>query len=210
MRHILRGDGHQNAQPPFEITSDSTAYIDLAKLGTISSSIAFDKRQDNLEGANGSRIRDRLSDRRSNLLKIASLDALWYVAEIKMSRSGRIFAAVLVLAALVPTAFGSRANVICIESSGRISFGCNDVVPDEIAAQSRGPTHLGLSSDDCGFCHDYTVGQAVIQSILDLALPAPVVRLHQQVFAQHSSALLVESHPVAILDSSGGISPLKC
>ena len=163
-----------------------------------------------MEGANGARIRDRLSDRRSNLLEIASLDALWYVAEIEMTGSGRIFAAILVLAALVPTVLGGRANVICIESSGRISFGCNDVVPDEIAARFAGPAHLGLSSDDCGFCHDYTVGQAVIQSILDLALPAPVVRLHQQVFAQHSSTLLVESHPVAILDSSGNVAPLKC
>lgn len=147
---------------------------------------------------------------RSNLLKIASLDALWYVAEIEMSRSRRIFAAILVLAALVPTASGGRANVICIESSGRISFGCNDVVPDEIAARFTGPTHLGLSSDDCGFCHDYTVGQAVNQSILDLALPALVVGLHQQDFCKHSSALLIESRPVAILDSSGNVAPLKC
>ena len=163
-----------------------------------------------MEEANDARIRDRLRDRRFNLLKIASVDALWYVAEIEMTRSGRIFAAILVLAALVPTVLGGRANVICIESSGRISFGCNDVVPDEIAARSTRPTHLGLSSDDCGFCHDYTVGQTVIQSILDLTSPVRVVRLHQQVFAQHSSALLVESHSVAILDSSGSISPLKC
>jgi hypothetical protein len=191
-------------------TLDSIAYIDLAKLGTITSSIPSDKRQGNLDGANGARIRDRLSDRRSNQPKIASLGALWYVAEIEMRRSGRIFAAILVLAALVPTAFGGRANLICIESSGRISFGCNDVVPDEIAAQFTGPTQLGLSSDDCGFCHDYTVGQAVTQSILDLALPAPVVGLHQQGFAQHSSALLIESHTVAILDSSGNVAPLKC
>ena len=127
-----------------------------------------------------------------------------------MSRSGRIFAAVLVVAALVPTAFGSRANVICIESSGRISFGCNDVVPDEIAARFAGPTHLGFSSDDCGFCHDYTVRQAVTQSVLHLALPAPVVGIHQLVFIQRSSALLIESHLVAILDSSGNVAPLKC
>ena len=127
-----------------------------------------------------------------------------------MRRSGRIFAAILVLAALVPTALGGRANVICIESSGRISFGCNDVVPDEIAGRFTGPTRLGLSSDDCGFCHDYVVGQAVTQSILDFALSASVVGLHQQVFAQHSSALLIESHPVAVLDSSGNVAPLKC
>ena len=127
-----------------------------------------------------------------------------------MSRSGRIFAAVLVLAALVPTAFGSRANVICIESSGRISFGCNDVVPDEIATRFTGTSHLGLSADDCGFCHDYTVGQAVTQSVLHLALPAAVVGVHRQVFIQHSSALLIESHPVAVLDSSGNVAPLKC
>ena len=127
-----------------------------------------------------------------------------------MNRFRRIFAAVLVLAALVPTALGGRANVICIESSGRISFGCNDVLPDEIAARFAGPTHLGLSSEDCGFCHDYTVGQAHIQSLFDSALPVPIVGLHQEVFSQHVSLLLNESQPVAILDSSGTISPRKC
>lgn len=127
-----------------------------------------------------------------------------------MNRFWRIFAAVLVLAALVPTALGGRANVICIESSGRISFGCNDVVPDEMAARFAGPTHLGLSSEDCGFCHDYTVGQAVTQSLLDSALPVPIIGPHQEVFSPHVPAFLNESQPVAVLDSSGSASPLKC
>lgn len=126
-----------------------------------------------------------------------------------MNRSCRIFAAVLVLTTLVPTAFG-RTNIICVESSGRISYGCNDVVPDEVSAGLTTPAELGLSSQDCGFCHDYTVGQAVTQSFQDLALPVPVIGQHEVVFSQRVFTFLNESQPVAVLDSSGTISPLKC
>jgi hypothetical protein len=126
-----------------------------------------------------------------------------------MNRFWRIFAGVLVLTALVFTAVG-RANVICIESSGRVSYGCNDVIPDEVSAGLARPVELGLSSQDCGFCHDYVVGQAVTQSFRDSALPVPVMEQHEAVFSRPVPALRNESQRVAVLDSSGSISPLKC
>ena len=141
---------------------------------------------------------------------IATLDVLWYVPKIAMNRSRRIFAAMLVLTALVPTAF-VHSNIICVEASGRISYGCNDVVPDEMLVRLAAvPLQLGLSSQDCGFCHDYTVGQAVTQSLQHSALPVPITRLHQEVFSQRAFTFLNESRPIALLDSSGSISPLKC
>jgi hypothetical protein len=126
-----------------------------------------------------------------------------------MSHFCRVLAAALALITLAPTVFG-QPSLICVESSGRISYGCNDVVPDDIAARLAVPTHLGLSSEDCGFCHDYAVGQAVTQSFHDSALPVPVIGLHQEVFSLRISTLLNESQPVPLLDSSGSISPLKC
>ena len=126
-----------------------------------------------------------------------------------MNRFWRIFAAVLVLTALAQTSFGGP-NIICVESSGRVSYGCNDVVPDEASAGLATRVEWGLSSQDCGFCHDYTVGQAVTQSFQDSALPVPVIGQHEMVFSQGVSTLQNESHPIAVLDSSGTISPLKC
>lgn len=162
-----------------------------------------------MEGANGARIRDRLSDGRSNLLKIASLDALWYVADTVMNRFGRILGALLALTTLTSTAFG-RANIICVESSGRISFGCDDMVPDELRVGSIPlELQLGSSSQDCGFCHDYIVGQTVTQSIHVSALPVPAIR-QLDVLSHPISPVEEESKPVPVLDSSGSISPLKC
>ena len=126
-----------------------------------------------------------------------------------MNRFWRIFAAVLVLTALVSTAFG-RANVICIESSGRVSYGCDDVIPDEVSAGLARPVELGLSSQDCGFCRDYVVGQAVTQSFQDSALPVPLIGQLELVFSQRVPTLGNESQSVAVLDTSGGVSPLKC
>jgi hypothetical protein len=126
-----------------------------------------------------------------------------------MSRFGRIFAALLVLIALVSTAFG-RANVICVESSGRISFGCDDLVPDELRAGLSTPFELGLSSQDCGFCHDYVVGQAIAPSVQHFALAVPLVGQREMVFSHFIRTLRNESQPVPVLDSSGSISPLKC
>jgi hypothetical protein len=126
-----------------------------------------------------------------------------------MNRFWRIFATVLVLSALVQTSFGG-SNLVCVESSGRVSYGCNDVVLDEMLVRFAVPLQFGLSSQDCGFCHDYTVGQAVTQSFQDSALPGPVIGLHREGFSQRVFAFLYESRPVALLDSSGSISPLKC
>lgn len=126
-----------------------------------------------------------------------------------MSPLRRIFAAILVLTALLPTTFG-RVNVICVESSGRISFGCDDIVPDELRVGSGSvPLQLGSSSQDCGFCHDYIVGQAVTQSVHISASPVLVIG-QLDVLSHPISADQEESKPVPILDSSGSISPLKC
>jgi len=49
-----------------------------------------------------------------------------------------------------------RINVVCIEDSGRISYGCQDVIPDEISLRTSAPVSvsLGISPLNCGFCHD--------------------------------------------------------
>lgn len=126
-----------------------------------------------------------------------------------MNRSCRIFAAILVLTALVPTAFG-RSNIICVESSGRISYGCNDVVPDEMRANPAIPVQFGFSSEDCGFCHDYTVGQTVTQPFEHLLPPFPVTGLHEIALRPSHSSIQDALLPVPVIDSSGRISPLKC
>jgi hypothetical protein len=126
-----------------------------------------------------------------------------------MIRSLRILAAVLVLTALAPTILG-RPNLICVESAGRTSYGCNDLVPDEVSARLALPVSLEVCSQDCGFCHDYTIGQAVTQSFQTLALPVALVGVHRLVFAQRASMLQALSFPVPVVDSSGSISPLKC
>ena len=126
-----------------------------------------------------------------------------------MNSPCRIVAAVLILIALVPTTF-SRPNVICVESSGRISYGCNDVVPDEMRVRFAVGDQLGFSSHDCGICHDYTVGQAVGPSFHDSAAPVAVTALHEVEPSNLVSTLRDMSRPVALLDSSGSISPLKC
>jgi len=141
--------------------------------------------------------------------QIASLHAIWYLAEVNMSSSYRIGAAVLILIALLPTTL-SRPNVICVESSGRITYGCNDVVPDEMSVHRAVPVQCGFSSIDCGMCHDYAVGQAVSHSFQDSAPPVPVIGLHPAVPFRLVSTLRKIPQPVAFLDSSGGISPLKC
>lgn len=126
----------------------------------------------------------------------------------RMTRFRRIFAAIVVLSALVP-ATSARGNVICVESSGRISYGCDDIVPDELRV-SGVPLSFGFSSQDCGFCHDYIVGQAVIQSFHVSAIPI-LINEHLDVVLCHPlSPAKYEAKPVPILDSSGSIPPLKC
>ena len=126
-----------------------------------------------------------------------------------MTHCLRILAAVLVLTALVPTILG-RPNLICIESSGRTSYGCNDLVPDEVSARLALPVTLGACSQDCGFCHDYTIGQAVTQSRQTLVLPVALIGVHGLVLPQRVSILQIQAFPVPPVDSSGSISPLKC
>ena len=126
-----------------------------------------------------------------------------------MKRSCRIFAAILVLTGLVPTAFG-RSNIICVEASGRISYGCNDVVPDEMRANPTIPVQFGFSSEDCGFCRDYTVGQTLTQPFTHLAPPVPVTASDEIVLRQSHSSVQNALLSVPVIDSSGSISPLKC
>ena len=126
-----------------------------------------------------------------------------------MKRASNILAAVLALITLVPTAFG-RLNVICVESSGRTSFGCDDVLPDDMLARIAVPPHLNSSLQGCGFCHDFNVSNAVSHSFQDLALPTPVIDPHQVVASRVSENLQGVLHPVALLDTSGGLSLLKC
>jgi hypothetical protein len=126
-----------------------------------------------------------------------------------MSRSLRILAAVLVLAALGPTTFGAQ-NLVCVEASGRTSYGCNDLVPDEVSARLALPVTLGACLQDCGFCHDYIVGQAVTQSVHTLALPVVLTRMPRLLLPQRASLLQSQPFPVVFLDSSGSVSPLKC
>ena len=129
------------------------------------------------------------------------------ILERLMIGSLRILAAALVLTALVPTILG-RPNLICAESSGRTSYGCNDLVPDEVAARLALPISLGLCSQNCGFCHDYIIGQAVTQSFQNSSLPVALTGAHRLVLPL--SMLRTQSFPVAAVDSSGSISPLKC
>jgi hypothetical protein len=126
-----------------------------------------------------------------------------------MTHSLRILAAVLVLAGLVPATLGAQ-SLICIESSGRISYGCNDLVPDEVSARLALPVTLETCLQACGFCHDYIIDQAVTRSFQTLALPAALIGMHRLVLPQRVSMLQTQSFPVALFDSSGNISPLKC
>ena len=126
-----------------------------------------------------------------------------------MRPSLRILAAVLVLTALMPSGWG-RPSVICVEASGRISYGCNDLVPDEVNAHLAVPITLGECSQECGFCHDYTVGQVVTQSFRTLALPVAAIVVGRLFLPQRVFAF--EDHPsaLAIVDRSGNPLPLKC
>lgn len=97
-----------------------------------------------------------------------------------------------------------------MESSGRISFGCDDIVPDELRVGNGSvPLQLGSSSEDCGFCHDYVVGQTVTQSVHISPLPVLVIG-QLDVLSHPISADQEESKAVPILDSSGIVAPLKC
>ena len=125
-----------------------------------------------------------------------------------MMSSRRILAAVWVLIALAPSAF-TQPNVICVESSGRISYGCNDVVPDEMRV-SLAPVQFGCSSEDCGFCHDYEVGQTITQGAFYFVPTVPVTPARGIVLRQYQSRLQEAILLVPVIDSSGGISPLKC
>ena len=126
-----------------------------------------------------------------------------------MRGSRRIVAAVWVLIALAPSAF-TQPNVICVESSGRVNYGCNDVVPDEIRANLAVPAPLGVSSEDCGFCHDYTVGQTVTHAFDNWVPTLPVTAEHEMMLQPYYSPVQNGLIPIPIIDSSGGISPLKC
>lgn len=126
-----------------------------------------------------------------------------------MRSSRRIVAAVWVLIALAPSAF-AQPNVICVESSGQISYGCNDVVPDEVRGNLAVPAQFGFFSEDCGFCHDYTAGQTVTQSLQHLVLPLKVTVVHQIALQHIHSSVKNALLPVPTIDSSGNISPLKC
>ena len=126
-----------------------------------------------------------------------------------MRPSLRILAALLMLTALMPNAWG-RPNVICIAASGRVTYGCNDVVPDELNVRLPIPITFGSCSQDCGFCHDYIVGQAVIQSCQALALPGVAIAVYGLFLPQRLTMLRSQSRAVAVVDSSGSIAPLKC
>lgn len=126
-----------------------------------------------------------------------------------MRSSRRIVAAVWVLIALAPSAF-AQPNVICVESSGQISYGCNDVVPDEVRVNFAVPVQFGVSSKDCGFCHDYTVGQTLAQLLVHPVPTLPVTPAHENLLRQYHAPVLNALRPVPAIDSSGGISPLKC
>ena len=128
-----------------------------------------------------------------------------------MRRSCRILVAVFVLAGLLPTAF-RRPNIVCVEASGRVSFGCNDVVPDEVAVRLAVPIPIfAFGSQACGFCHDFAIGQAVTHSNQDLAPPIGIIgAAYELVLLRPASIVQHQSSPVPILDSSGDSSPLKC
>jgi hypothetical protein len=120
----------------------------------------------------------------------------------------RILGAVLALYTLLPSVLG-RPNIICVESSGRVSYGCDDLVPDELAARFGVPASAGLSAQDCGFCHDFVVGQVIAHSIYILAAPIRAIDSHLLALVQHNSITSDLSFPVSIIDSSGN-PPLKC
>ena len=141
--------------------------------------------------------------------EIASSNFLWYLTEAPMRHSLRIFVALLVLTALMPTAWG-RPNVICIEASGRVTYNCNDVVPDELNVRLAIPISLGSCLQDCGFCHDYMVGRTVTQSFHTLALPVVAIAVHESLFPHRVFMLRSQSRVVPLVDSSGSVSPLKC
>ena len=126
-----------------------------------------------------------------------------------MRSSRRIVAAVWVLIALAPSAF-AQPNVVCVESSGQVSYGCNDVVPDEMRVNPAVPVQYGFSSENCGLCHDYTVGQALTQLLVHSVPTLPVTPAHETLLRQYHSPVLNAILPVPAIDSSGGISPLKC
>ena len=126
-----------------------------------------------------------------------------------MKRASNILAAVLALITLVPTAFG-RPNVVCVESSGRTSFGCADVLPDDMVARVAVPSQFSLPVQGCGFCHDFNFGNAVSHSFQDLALPSLVTDPHHGVPSRVVENLQGALQPVALLDSSGRVSLLKC
>lgn len=140
---------------------------------------------------------------------IVSFGAVWYVAKVTMTRYLRILTAVLVLTALAPTILG-RPDPICVEASGKVSYGCNDLVPDDINVHLALPATLGTFLQECGFCHDYAIGQTVTQSFHTLALPVALVGVYPLVLPERLSMLPTQSFPVAITDSSGSKSPLKC
>jgi hypothetical protein len=126
-----------------------------------------------------------------------------------MTRYLRILAAVLVLTALAPAILG-RPDLICVEASGKVSYGCNDLVPDDMNVHLALPVTLGSFLQDCGFCHDYVIGQVVTQSFQTLALPVAQVGVHLLVLAKRLSMLQPQSFPVGIADNSGSTPPLKC
>lgn len=126
-----------------------------------------------------------------------------------MRRSCRILVAIFVLAGLLPTAFG-RPNIVCIEASGRVSFGCKDVIPDEVAIRLAVPIS-GFGSQACGFCHDFGIGQATTHAHQDLAPPVGIIRAaYELILSRPASMVQHQSFRVPILDSSGSNSPLKC
>lgn len=125
-----------------------------------------------------------------------------------MKSRTRILVALLALAALVPTAFG-RPNIICVETSGRVNYGCKDLIPDELAARLGIPAQFGMSSQDCGFCHDFVVGQATAHSMHVLAPPIRAIDWRLLALVQYNSVTSVLLFPDSIFDSSGN-SPLKC
>ena len=120
----------------------------------------------------------------------------------------RILGALLALYGLLPSVLG-RPNIICVESSGRVSYGCDDLVPDELAARFGVPASAGLSAQDCGFCHDFVVGQVIAHSVDILAAPIRAIDNHLLSLVQHNSIASALSFPVSIIDSSGN-PPLKC
>jgi len=132
-----------------------------------------------------------------------------YLLAIDMRSSRRIVVAVWILIVLAPSAF-TQPNVICVESSGRISYGCNDVVPDDMRVSLAVPVQFGFSSQDCGSCHDYTVGKTVTQAFQNWVPTLPLTPLHELGLLSYYSPFQNGLLSVPVIDSSGGISPLKC